>query len=193
MWNERYAHKEYVYGRQPNEFLKNFIDNYSPGTILLPAEGEGRNAVYAARKGWKVTAIDYSIEGQKKALEWAEQNEVKINYEVADLNEWYTNQQFDTIALIYAHFTPHKREMIHHKLINNLKPGGTIILEAFSKKQIEFDSGGPKDPNMLYSIDILKSDFRDLQVEFLQERLIELNEGRFHLGEASIIRMIAKK
>lgn len=193
LWDERYAQKEYVYGRQPNEFLKNYLDNYNPGSILLPAEGEGRNAVYAAKKGWQVTAIDYSVEGQKKALEWAEQNSVLINYEVVDLTEWQSNKEFDVIALIYAHFTPKKREYIHQNLIRNLKPGSTILLEAFSKKQIEFDSGGPKDPEMLYNTDSLKSDFSGLQIDFLQERLIELNEGRFHLGEASIIRMIARK
>jgi len=193
LWNERYAQKEYVYGRQPNEFLKNYIDNYKSGSLLLPAEGEGRNAVYAAKRGWEVYAVDYSIEGQKKAFEWAEQNSVKISYEVADLSEWQCDLELDAIALIYAHFTPKKRSVIHQKLINNLKPGGTIILEAFSKKQIEYDSGGPKDPEMLYNTDLLKFDFSSLQIDFLQERLIELNEGRFHLGEASIIRMIARK
>ena len=191
LWNERYAQKEFVYGRQPNEFLKNYIDNYSPGSILLPAEGEGRNAVYAARKGWQVYALDYSIEGQKKALEWANQNKVSINYELADLTEWKSQQKFDAIALIYAHFPTHKRIQVHQKIINSLKPGGTIILEAFSKKQIEFDSGGPKDPEMLFSTELLKEDFKSLQIDFLQERLIELNEGRFHLGEASIVRLIA--
>jgi hypothetical protein len=193
LWNERYAQKEYIYGRQPNEFLKNYIDNYDPGSILLPAEGEGRNGVYSAKKGWNVYAVDYSSEGLKKAQEWALQNKVKIEYEVADLTEWNSQRQFDAIALIYAHFPPHKRNLVHQKLINNLKPGGTILLEAFSKKQIEFDSGGPKDPEMLYNTEILKTDFASLKIDFLQERLIELNEGRFHLGEASIVRMIASK
>jgi len=192
-WNERYAQKEYIYGRQPNEFLKNYLDNYNPGNILFPSEGEGRNAVYASKKGWQAFAVDYSEEAKKKALDWALQSSVQINYEVADLSEWQSNVEFDTIALIYAHFSPESRTKIHQKLINNLKPGGTLLLEAFSKKQIEYDSGGPKNPDMLYNTEILKSDFAELEIDFLQERLIELNEGRFHLGEASVIRMIAKK
>jgi SAM-dependent methyltransferase len=193
IWNERYSQKEYIYGRQPNEFLKTYLDNYIPGTILLPAEGEGRNAVYAAQMGWKVYALDFSEEARKKALEWARESQVEINYEIVDLTQWQTQIDTDVIALIYAHFSPDVRQQIHKNLIKNLKPGGTILLEAFSKKQIEYDSGGPSDPDLLYNVDILKTDFEELKIDFVQERIIELSEGRFHQGDASVIRMIAKK
>jgi SAM-dependent methyltransferase len=192
-WNERYARREYVYGRTPNEFFRNFIDNQPAGSILLPAEGEGRNAVYAARKGWKVWAFDFSEEAQKKALAWAGENILTINYEVAELTEWQSELEFDAIALIYVHLPPQIRQNVHQKLIQRLKPGGTILLEAFSKKQIEYDSGGPTDPEQLYSPTVLNDDFKELKIEFLQVRLVELDEGIYHNGEASIIRMIAKK
>jgi phosphoribosyl-ATP pyrophosphohydrolase len=192
-WNERYARKEYIYGRVPNEFFKNFIDKHEPmGSLLLPAEGEGRNAVYAAIKGWQVWATDFSEEARKKAVAWAQHNNVEIAYEVADLNFWDTEFNFDAIALIYMHLPPELRTRVHKKLIGKLKPGGVIILEAFSKKQTEYGSGGPSDTQLLYSTDILRDDFAGLKIDYIQERLVDLDEGFFHSGEASVIRMIAK-
>ena len=193
MWDQRYSEKGYVYGRMPNNFLKNFIDNEPPARILLPGEGEGRNAVYAARKGWQVFAVDLSEEGKKKALTWAHQNNVEIDYQVADLNTWNAPLMVECVALVYTHFSSAFRLQIHQKLIDKLIPGGFFILEAFSKKQINYDSGGPKNIDMLYDEKLLKEDFKSLKIDFLQERVIDLDEGRFHRGEASIIRMIAKK
>lgn len=192
-WNERYAEKEFYYGRTPNYFFKQYIDNKTSGSLLLPSEGEGRNGVYAAIKGWKVYAIDFSETARNKALRWAEENKVLIHYDVADLDEWDADIRIDSVALIYAHFHSGKREQIHHKLISKLNPGGSVILEAFSKNQLKFYSGGPKSIDMLYDKDLLKNDFASLTMEYIQERTIELDEGNNHRGEASIIRMIAKK
>ena len=192
-WDQRYSEKEYVYGRMPNAFLKNFIDNEPPAGILLPGEGEGRNAVYAAEKGWQVYAVDLSEAGKEKALSWARENKVVIDYQVADLVEWDAPLTVDCVAIVYTHFEPEFRTMIHHKLIDKLAPGGFFIMEVFSKKQINYDSGGPNNIEMLYDEKLLKEDFKSLKIDFLQERVIDLDEGRFHRGEASIIRMIAKK
>lgn len=192
-WNERYAGREFCYGRAPNSFFKKFIDNETPGSILLPLEGEGRNGVYAAIKGWKVHAIDFSEVARKKAMLLAEENKVKINYEVSDIAEWDEDLTYENIALIYAHFHVRNRLQIHHKLIEKLNPGGSVILEAFSKKQLNFDSGGPQTPDMLYDRDLLKNDFASLTIEFIQEKTVYLDEGKSHKGEASILQMIAKK
>lgn len=192
-WNKRYANKEFYYGRTPNHFFKQFIDNNTPGSLLLPSEGEGRNGVYAAMKGWKVFAIDFSETARNKALRWAEENKVHIHYDVEDMDDWDADIQIDSIALIYAHFHSDTREQIHQRLIKKLNPGGSVILEAFSKNQLKFDSGGPKSIDMLYDVDLLKNDFASLTIEYLQERTLELDEGNNHRGEASIIRMIAKK
>jgi len=192
-WNERYAQKEFVYGKLPNDFLKKYLDNQCPGVILLPSEGEGRNAIYAAKRGWEVHAVDFSETARQKALNWASENKVQINYQVADLEEWDTDMKFDCIALIYAHYMPDLRTRLHRKFVSLLKPGGTIILETFSKKQTEYITGGPKNPDMLYDSGILKQDFNELKIDFLQERMINIEEGEFHNGEASVIRMIAKK
>ena len=192
-WNERYAVKEYVYGRVPNTFFKQFIDNETPKSLLLPSEGEGRNAVYAASKGWIVYAIDFSEVAHDKAMKWANENKVKIHYEVADIADWNEKIKVDCIGLIYAHFRASNRESLHHKLIEKLNPGGIVLLETFSKKQLNNDSGGPKSLDLLYDTDILKKDFASLNIEFLQERTVNLDEGGFHRGEANIVRMIAKK
>lgn len=192
-WNERYAVKDYVYGRTPNTFFKQFIDNETPMTILLPSEGEGRNAVYAASKGWDVFAIDFSEVARKKALQWATENNVSIHYQVSDIADWDEQIEVDCVGLIYAHFHTDIRKGIHHKLIEKLNPGGKIILEAFSKKQISYDTGGPKSLDLLYDTKILKNDFASLHIEFLQERTVNLEEGGYHKGKASVVRMIAKK
>ena len=193
LWNERYAVREYVYGKTPNTFFRQFIDNETPKTILLPSEGEGRNGVYAAGKGWKVYAVDFSGIARDKALQWADVNNVSLQYEVADISDWDRDIKVDCIGLIYAHYHADMRESIHRKLINKLNPGGRIILEAFSKKQLHYSSGGPKIPDMLYDTETMKSDFVPLEIESLQESIIELDEGGYHKGEACVIRMIANK
>jgi hypothetical protein len=192
-WDQRYSLPEYIYGKSPNKFFRSNLDSMKPGTLFLPAEGEGRNAVYAAQKAWSVYALDLSEAAKRKAIEWANENGVHINYEVADLLTWNGAIYADAVALIFAHFRPEWRERLHKKMAAMLKSGGTLILESFSKEQLRYNSGGPKEWEMLYSADQLRNDFSELKIELLQEEIIELNEGRLHSGPASVIRMIAKK
>jgi hypothetical protein len=192
-WNERYSGADYVYGKTPNAFFRNFIDSEPVGQLLLPAEGEGRNAVYAAQKGWEVHALDFSEAARKKAISLAGNNHVRIQYDVIDLSFWKGNGQADAVACIYAHFGPENRSPIHMKFAEALKPGGKFVLEAFSKKQLEFNSGGPKNYEWLYSMKMLEEDFRILNILSLDERIITLDEGGLHSGEAGIIQMIAQK
>ncbi len=108
-WNKRYAEPDYAYGKEPNEHFKHVIDGLKPGKILLPGEGEGRNAVYAAIKGWKITAIDLSNEGRNKALKLAAENNVDIEYTVSTFDEYnFTENEYDAIALIFVHFNQDK-------------------------------------------------------------------------------------
>jgi SAM-dependent methyltransferase len=193
-WNERYAVKEYVYGTDPNEFLKGHLEKLSPGRILFPAEGEGRNAVFAAQRGWEVFAFDSSSEARVKAKNLASEKEVSIKYQVESLEHvHYPPEEFDCIALIFAHFQPDKRKSYHQKLLTFLKPKGTIILVGFSKNQIKNNSGGPRNIEMLFSEEELKSDFQSLSELKIQELETELDEGTFHLGNASVIHMIGFK
>jgi len=198
-WDDRYSNEEFAYGEEPNNFFKEQIEKLNTGTILFPAEGEGRNAVYAAKLGWKVAAFDISEEGKNKALKLAAANNVSIDYQVGELETLnYQAEQFDAIALIYAHFPAEIKSSIHKTLDKYLRQNGIIIFEAFSKKHLEYLAindkvGGPKDIESLFSIEEIKADFPNYEIIQLEEKEIELNEGLFHNGKGSVIRFIGKK
>jgi SAM-dependent methyltransferase len=198
-WNERYRSKEFAYGTEPNNYLKEQLDQLQPGTILFPAEGEGRNAVYAAQRGWKVSAYDISEAGKEKATRLASSRRVTIDYQVGDLTRLnYLKDQFDVIALIYAHFPAQIKSSIHQTLHHYLRKGGVVIFEAFSKRHIQYNSvnervGGPKELAMLFSIDEIKADFANYEIVELVEKEIELSEGAFHNGTGSVIRFVGRK
>jgi cyclopropane fatty-acyl-phospholipid synthase-like methyltransferase len=193
-WNQRYSSDAYAYGTEPNLFFKNQIKNLTHGKILFPAEGEGRNAVYAARLGWDVTAFDVSTEGKRKAELLAAANKVTINYFIAGYDDvCFGPETFDCIVLIFAHMAHTKRKEYHQQLVSYLKPGGIVILEGFSKKQIAFSSGGPREIEMLFSADELKNDFSNLTLQLIEEKTIELSEGLYHRGEAAVMRLVGVK
>jgi len=195
-WNERYGADDYAYGTLPNEFLKETLEEEpaQSGSILFPAEGEGRNAVYAAKKGWKVAAFDMSEEGRKKALRLAQGQNVEIDYTIARLQDFdFGEEKYDAISFIYVHMGPDIRSLVHEKAVRGLKKGGRIILEAFSKKQLGKDSGGPKNIDWLYSAYDLIADFDSLNKIDISEVDTFLEEGPYHLGLASVIRLIGTK
>lgn len=196
MWNERYSQVEFAYGKAPNAFFQRELLKLEPANILLPAEGEGRNAVFAAQNGWHVTAFDQSDAGRNKAWQLAKENHVSIAYEICAFEVFNAPPSFfSAIGLIYAHVPSAQRRQLHRNLFRFLKPGGRIILEAFSKKQLELGrpSGGPKDPDLLYSVEDLLLDFEDLHEVEISEESIVLNEGPYHQGEAEVVRMVAIK
>ncbi|GGE97171.1 class I SAM-dependent methyltransferase [Flavobacterium limi] len=198
-WDDRYSNEEFAYGEKPNNYLKEQLEKLNPGTILFPAEGEGRNAVFAARLGWQVSAFDISAEGKNKAIRLAETNNVKIDYQVGELESLnFTENHFDAIALIYAHFPAAIKSSIHKHLDKYLRKGGIIIFEAFSKTHLEYLAknekvGGPKDIESLFSIKEIKADFPDYEIIELEKKEIELNEGLFHNGKGSVIRFVGRK
>ncbi|WP_276499459.1 class I SAM-dependent methyltransferase [Pontibacter litorisediminis] len=193
-WNDRYNQEQMVYGAEPNEFFREQLQFLRPGKLLLPAEGEGRNAVYAALKGWQVTAFDFSEAGRKKAMALAKQRGVPLNYQVTDAAQFSCEPESQVaVALIYAHFPPALRQQLHQKVINWLTPGGTVILEAFHPYQLSYSSGGPKDERMLYTAEVLQDDFKLLDIKLLQELDIHLHEGPYHSGAGYITRMVAQK
>ncbi|EMN00652.1 class I SAM-dependent methyltransferase [Leptospira noguchii] len=198
-WNERYSKEEFAFGEQPNEYLKEQLEKLEIGKILFPAEGEGRNAVFAAKLGWNVSAFDISVEGKKKAFRLAEANQVKVDYQVGELQTLdYHFEQFDAIALIYAHFPADIKSFYHKTLNQYLRKDGFIIFEAFSKKHIDYvlkneKIGGPREIDMLFSIEEIKSDFMNYKILELEEVEIELKEGLFHNGKGSVIRFVGQK
>lgn len=195
-WDQRYAADEYYYGKDPNPYFKERIDSLVPGRIVMPADGEGRNGVYAASRGWQVTSIDFSEEGRRKALKLAEELRTSLDYQIADLTTFdYGTEKNEAIGLVYAHFYPDIRQSVHRKLLRSLKPGGHIILEAFNKRQINNPGGhgGPPDVERLYTVDILMEDFKEMDILELEEYRIGLDAGKGHSGESEVIRFFGRK
>jgi hypothetical protein len=193
-WDEKYSVEEYIYGIEPNEFFKQQLDLMKPGILLLPGEGEGRNAVYAASNGWLVDAVDFSNVAKAKALKLAESKLVKINYFISDLLEFhYPTNYYDLAGLFFLHLPNDAMRTVHDKIIASLKSRGQIIFEAFNKKQLNNNSGGPKDINLLYDEkDILES-FKYLEILMIENLSVELYEGNHHWGKADIIRFVGRK
>ena len=193
-WDERYSTETYVYGTEPNKFYSKELKNLTPGKILFLGEGEGRNSVFAATHGWHVDAVDASAVGKEKALKLAQQNNTTINYEVADLNNYNPAiESYDAVVLIYLHLPEELREKVHASAIAALKPGGTLILEAFEKEQINNNTGGPRNIDLLYSLEDIYTDFHELDIVKFNKEIVDLTEGDKHKGESVVIRYVGKK
>lgn len=193
-WDKRYSIKDYIYGTQPNQFFKEQIEKLKAGKILMLGEGEGRNAVYAAKLGWQVDAIDSSSVAKEKALRLAEQNHVSINYQVADIYSYnFPKDKYDAVGIIFLHMNERESEIFYRHCTDALKKDGKIILELFSKNQLGKNSGGPQDLSLLCSTEQIRKNFSMLKPELLQEENILLLEGEFHQGEASVIRFVGIK
>jgi SAM-dependent methyltransferase len=198
-WDERYQEPGFAYGKTPNVFFAAWLPRFKPGAILMPADGEGRNGVFAAQLGWQVTACDLSIEGQSKALQLAAEKGVTLEYQVGDMEQLhFENASFDAMALIYAHFPGDRKSAIHRQLDNYIKPGGILIFEAFSKQHLDYvlrnpAVGGPRDIATLFSKEELLADFNNYEVLLLEDVAIDLQEGKYHNGQGSVIRFVGRR
>ncbi len=193
-WNERYASKEYVYGKDPNDFFKEYLEEQIAGKVILLGEGEGRNAVYAAQKGWTVDAIDISQQGMDKAIRLSREKGVRINYTVE--NVLFHQPKLDYYNLggvFFLHMPRQQRRILSVKIWDGLRPGGKMIMEVFSKDQLKFDTGGPRENELLYSEQEIMSDFPCFKFEMLQTIEREIHEGSYHKGRVSVIRFIGVK
>ncbi|HAO08704.1 MAG TPA: SAM-dependent methyltransferase [Chryseobacterium sp.] len=198
-WDERYRQSDFVYGDQPNVYFAEKLAKLTPRKALFPAEGEGRNAVYAVTQGFEVEAFDQSEEGRKKAIKLAEKKSVKINYTTVSADTIsYEKESFDLLVMVFAHFPETLRRDLHRQFSSLVKKGGKIILEGFSKDHSKFqeenpNAGGPKHWEMLYDLEELKTDFSDFdfQEAYISETI--LNEGAYHQGKASVVRLFGIK
>jgi SAM-dependent methyltransferase len=194
MWEKRYSGNEYAYESTPNRYFRDKLNTLPAGKVLLICEGEGRNAVYAAFRGWRSVAMDYSEKGKLKAMKLAEMKGVPLEYHVSPVESFeFPSEDFDAVGLIFAHFEPILRTYVHAQVRKALKKGGKLIFEAFSKEQAGRDSGGPVDINTLYAIEDLRNDFAGFTFMECNEMETLLNEGLFHIGMANVIRIFATK
>lgn len=193
-WDERYATEEFVYGTAPNEFLSASLAEIRPGKLLLPGEGEGRNAVHAASLGWDVTAFDQSEVAMRKARLLMKDKGLSFRYDVAGLEDFkFAEEAYDAIGLVFFHAPPPQRQYLHQQVEHALKPGGLVILEAFHTSQLGKETGGPRDPAMLYDKPVILEDFQGFIHHLLEVTSTELQEGLYHRGEARVLRYTGMK
>jgi 2-polyprenyl-3-methyl-5-hydroxy-6-metoxy-1,4-benzoquinol methylase len=193
-WDKRYSEKEFSYGTEPNQFFKQQIDKLVPGKILFLGEGEGRNAVYAAKLGWEVDAVDFCVSAKVKAIKLADINNVKINYSISDLTEYqFKENYYDVVVLIFLHLPKDLRDRVHAKTHLALRDNGTLIIEAFNKEQIKNTSGGPRDLELLYDENTLINSFKELKINLIENKIVKLDEGYYHKGKANVIRFVGVK
>ncbi len=195
-WDQRFAEPGYKYGTEPNAFLmEQATCLVSPADVLVPGDGEGRNGVWLARQGHRVTAVDYSPVGLQKARELAATQGVTLATVLADLADWTpAPASFDAVVLVYTHLPGAIRHSAHRRLAAGLRPGGWLILEAFHPAQLAHGSGGPKDPDMLYTPALLGADFHGLLAPTLTwDGEITLSEGPGHQGLAHVTRWVGRR
>tara|TARA_Y100000385_G_C13100888_1_gene644465 strand:- start:3877 stop:4488 length:612 start_codon:yes stop_codon:yes gene_type:complete len=193
MWDSRFSKRIYAYGKQPNAFFAKELDKIKSAGILLPGEGEGRNAVYALKKGWNVIAFDQSKKGREKALALAEENGVTLDFNIADANLFQCPVLVDVVAYSYFHLPSPMAESVYTRLNTFLTPGGHLIFEAFSTKNIGMGSGGPQTESMCFTVNQVKSLLDDFKHAEVWEEKVKLQEGLYHSGESYVIRARAIK
>jgi len=194
-WNNRYAETGFAYGTEPNAFLVSQKNHLRPGmTALAVADGEGRNGVWLAQQGLEVLSVDASEVGLSKARELAADRGVRLRTERADLTAWqWPEQTFDVVVAIYIHFPPEVRVRMHRAMFGALKPGGVLILEAFTPEQLKYKSGGPPVAEMLYTADMLRIDFAGGEILSIEEVVANLAEGKYHRGPAAVVRLVLRR
>lgn len=193
-WDERYSEPGYSYGTAPNEFLASVVDRIPQGKILSLAEGEGRNAVYLAARGYEVTGVDGSVIGLRKAQELAAVRGVTITTIHADLSGFEIGfEQWDGIIACYCHLSSAIRIPLHRAAVAGLKPGGVFVLEAFSKQQLAYDSGGPQSLDMLMSLEELQRELAGLEFVHAVQIERDVREGSRHTGLASVVQILGVK
>lgn len=197
-WDQQYAAPGYKYGRAPNAFLVSQADALlGAGDVLVPGDGEGRNGVWLAQRGFRVTTVDSSRVAVSKASALAAECGVVVDARIGDLTVWApAPASADALVLVYVHFPPELRTAIHHRLLGALRPGGVLVLEAFHPSQRGRSSGGPKDGAMLYTLEALRTDLASAPGGPFEERVawegeVELDEGPGHQGAASVTRLVA--
>ncbi len=194
-WDERYSGAEYVYGTEPNDFLKEKAGSLpARGEVLCVADGEGRNGVYLASLGHRVTSVDASARGLEKAKTLAAERGVTIQTAVADLEQFDLGEErWDAIVSIFCHLPEALRRTFHPRVARALKHGGLLLLEHYHPKQIPFKTGGPPDPTMMMTLEELARDFPDFERLHAVERERVVIEGKLHGGPSYVTQALLRR
>jgi SAM-dependent methyltransferase len=191
-WNDRYATPEYTYGTEPNDFLAAMVDRIPQGRVLSLGEGEGRNAVFLARRGYDVLGVDASAVGLAKARDLAAAAGVTIGTQVADLARYeIAPARWEGIVSIFCHLPPAVRERVHRQVVRGLKPGGVYVYEAYTPKQLEHGTGGPPDRELLVTLAEAERELAGLDLVIAEETEREVLEGKRHIGYGAVVQVLA--
>lgn len=194
MWNQRYGEDELAYGSEPNDFLREVAERIPEGPVLCLAEGQGRNAVFLAERGHPVTAVDLSPVGLERAAAFARERGVELETVVADLGEYELEpSRWAGVISIWAHIPPESRRALHRHVVAGLRPGGVIVLEAYTPDQVGRGTGGPPVPELTMTAAGLREELAGLEFEILRERVREVHEGRYHAGESAVVQVLARR
>ena len=194
MWDRRYDREEYVYGTDPNQFLVQMADMIPPGAVLCLGEGEGRNAVWLAAKGYAVTAVDASSVGLGKAQRLAAAKGVAIATAHADLSCFDIQPEaWSGIVSIFCHVPPALRAGLHRRCVAGLRPGGVFLLEAYTPRQLAYGTGGPPSADLMMEAADLRRELAGLELAHLTECAREIHEGSLHNGKGAVVQVVAIK
>ncbi|MGG3562801.1 class I SAM-dependent methyltransferase [Neobacillus rhizosphaerae] len=194
-WNNRFAAEHYVYGTEPNVFLNEMQKRLQlSGEVLTIAEGEGRNAVFLAEQGMNVTAWDYAESGLAKIKKLAHERGVAVQTELVDLKDaTWGKDQWDEVVCIFGHFPAELRQKTLQGVKGAVKPGGYFITEVYSRYQLPYNSGGPKDVGFLYTPEEFMQSFSDWRIVHFFMGEVERHEGEFHNGLSHVIQFVGQK
>lgn len=195
-WEERFSAEGYLFGTEPNAFLKSQAHLLKPGMcVLAVADGDGRNGVWMAQRGLEVHAVDFSPTAQAKARALASERGVTIRTELVDLLQWaWPADAYDAVVAIFVQFTPPaERIRMFNGMKRALRPGGVLLLEGYGVKQLEYGTGGPRDVSHLYTRELLEAAFGDFAELTIREYEAEMNEGERHVGLSALVDLVGRK
>ncbi len=194
-WDERYAEPGFAYGTAPNDFLAQNLGRLpAGGEVLSLAEGEGRNAVFLAQRGFRIIAVDGSAVGLEKARQLAAQSGVEIETITSDLAAFDLGEnRWDGIVSIWCHVPSALRARLHPAIVTALRPGGVLLLESYTPKQLEYKTGGPPTADLLTTRTELERNLRGLEFVSCEEKTREVHEGKYHNGMSAVVQLIARK
>jgi cyclopropane fatty-acyl-phospholipid synthase-like methyltransferase len=195
-WNQRFDREDYLFGTEPNAFLVSQSGLLVPGQRALSmADGEGRNSVWLAAQGLEVDAVEISPVAVRKARVLAAERGVAPNFHVADLREWdFGEERYGIVAAVFIQFlSPAERPAVFARIARALAPGGHLILQGYTPKQVEYKTGGPPNAENMYTEALLRQSFADLEILHLQEHEGSLSEGTGHLGWSALIDLVVRK
>jgi SAM-dependent methyltransferase len=194
MWDERYSSDEYAYGTTPNEFLVAEHIYIPKGKVLSLAEGEGRNAVYLAKLGYAVTAVDASVVGLNKAKKLADDNNVVVEFIHADLADYDLGENaWDGIVSIFCPLPSWLRKDLYKRVLSGLKVNGVFLLEAYTPEQLKHGTGGGNSIDVMQSEKSVATELAGLTFKLLAELERSVIEGRYHTGIGSVVQAVAVK